>query len=308
MEYNPSFSFVMPAYKRQFLQQSIESILKQTYTNLELVVVDDASPENLYEVVRQFDDRRLRYERNPENIGAGDLVANWNHCLQFAKGEFVILATDDDVLHANYLADAVRLLRCHPEVDIVRQGVRKVDAEGNCLEYELFLPEYLSASEFAYFWGCCGVISCIPCCIFRRSALLQRGGFVSFPAAHFSDVATALALSPHGVTCVQAWNVDFRMSSANLSNRNDSPLVLAQIESTLRFMDWLHDFLRNVDDGSPGRILSAHAFQGFRRQYLYMMQNLLAKIPCRWFLRRLSFACRSPYAYKKERLRWLLGI
>ena len=103
MEYNPSFSFVMPAYKRQFLQQSIESILKQTYTNLELVVVDDASPENLYEVVRQFDDRRLRYERNPENIGAGDLVANWNHCSRFSGFSQTVSVHDAEPVGENSL-------------------------------------------------------------------------------------------------------------------------------------------------------------------------------------------------------------
>lgn len=52
-------SFIMPAWKRSFLQQAIKSVLAQEYTDFELVVVDDASPENLEEVVRTFNDSRI---------------------------------------------------------------------------------------------------------------------------------------------------------------------------------------------------------------------------------------------------------
>ena len=72
-----SFSFVMPAYKSQFLSKAIESILKQTYSVFELIIINDASPESLKEIVNQFHDERIRYEENKENIGGTDLVANW---------------------------------------------------------------------------------------------------------------------------------------------------------------------------------------------------------------------------------------
>ena len=50
----PLFSFVLPAYKAQFLQEAVASILNQTYQNLELVIVDDASPEDLKSIVNMF--------------------------------------------------------------------------------------------------------------------------------------------------------------------------------------------------------------------------------------------------------------
>ena len=80
--HTPMFSFIMPCYKRQFLGKAIESILAQTYDDFELVVVNDASPENLYEVVNSISDPRLRYEENITNLGGRDLVACWNHCLK----------------------------------------------------------------------------------------------------------------------------------------------------------------------------------------------------------------------------------
>ena len=303
----PKFSFVMPAYKRKFLADTITSILNQTFEDFELIIVDDASPENLYEVVKDFSDSRLRYERNEENLGGKNLVANWNHCLQFAHGEFVVLATDDDVLAPTYLEDAALLIARYPKIDLVRQGVRKISSTGAPLEFELFPKKYLDGAEFAYFWGCCGLISCIPNFLFRRTALIQRGGFVSFPHAHYSDVATALAMSSHGVACVQKWNVGFRMSEVNLSNRTDYHLALDQIQATNNFLAWLEHYLEQVDDFSAGRFYATRAFQGFRNQYFYMMRNLIGKIPRSKMWKAIGAILDSRYVYKKEKLMLIGG-
>lgn len=106
-----SFSFVMPAYKKRFLYQAIDSILKQRYTNFELIIVNDASPENLNEVVSMFNDERIRYEVNEKNIGGQDLIANWNHCIDYAKNDYIILATDDDMFDSDFLSDAVHMIK-----------------------------------------------------------------------------------------------------------------------------------------------------------------------------------------------------
>lgn len=90
--HTPMFSFIMPCYKRQFLGKAIESILAQTYDDFELVVVNDASPENLYEVVDSVSDPRLRYEDNITNLDGCDLVACWNFNLS-NRGEWS-LASD----------------------------------------------------------------------------------------------------------------------------------------------------------------------------------------------------------------------
>ena len=304
MKATPLFSFIMPAYKRQFLAKAIEGILAQTYDDFELVVVNDASPENLREVVADYDDQRLRYEENAENIGGRDLVANWNHCLQFARGEYVILATDDDVIEPTYLEDAACLLRKYPDVNLLRQGVRKIGPNGEPLEYELFPKDHLTASEFAYYWGCCGLISCISNFVFRREVLLAQGGFVSFPHAHYSDVATALAMSRNGVACVQVYNLGFRMSDINLSNRGEWRLALEQLEASRLFMQWVDSHLKTL--GSD--FFSRRAFYGFREQYRYMVENLVNKIPVTKTAKVINALRRSGYLYKKEKLKIMLGF
>ena len=98
-------SFIMPAYKRKFLKEAINSILAQTCREFEVVIVDDKSPEGLYDVIREYsrepsfkllpdggkkwsvDGIPVRYYQNEENIGGRDLVAAWHHAMEYATGE-----------------------------------------------------------------------------------------------------------------------------------------------------------------------------------------------------------------------------
>ena len=91
------YSFILPAYKARFFREALDSILSQTNKDFDLIIVNDASPEDLDSIVRSYNDSRIRYYVNEKNIGGKDLVAQWNHCLEYAKGEYVILASDDDV-------------------------------------------------------------------------------------------------------------------------------------------------------------------------------------------------------------------
>ena len=75
---NPLFSIAITAFKKRFLQESILSVIKQTVSNWELVIVDDCSPEDLKNIVTFFNDTRIKYFKNPKNIGAIDVVDNWN--------------------------------------------------------------------------------------------------------------------------------------------------------------------------------------------------------------------------------------
>ncbi len=80
------FSVTVPAYKAQFLAECIDSILAQTYKNLELIIVNDASPQDLDSIVSKYDDPRIRYYKNEVGFGAEHVVGNWNKCLEYAIG------------------------------------------------------------------------------------------------------------------------------------------------------------------------------------------------------------------------------
>ena len=103
MRVDIKYSFLLPAYKARFFREALDSILAQSYKDFELIIVNDASPEDLDSIVKGYNDPRIRYYVNEKNIGGKDLVAQWNHCLEYANGEYVILASDDDVYSPLYL-------------------------------------------------------------------------------------------------------------------------------------------------------------------------------------------------------------
>jgi glycosyltransferase involved in cell wall biosynthesis len=105
-------SVVIPAYNQaQFLGEAIQSVLDQTYPNFELLVVNDASPDNTAEVVGQFSDPRMRYIAHEENRG---LPAARNSGMRAAEGELIALLDGDDFFHPDKLAAHVDFYKQHP--------------------------------------------------------------------------------------------------------------------------------------------------------------------------------------------------
>lgn len=97
MSQQPLVSIGIPSYKAKYLADSIRSALNQTYNNIELIIVNDCSPEPIKDVVDKFNDARIRYYVNEKNLGGEDPGNNWNRCLELAKGEFFCLLCDDDM-------------------------------------------------------------------------------------------------------------------------------------------------------------------------------------------------------------------
>jgi glycosyltransferase involved in cell wall biosynthesis len=137
-----SFSFVLPAFKSEYLKKSIDSILAQTYPDFELIIVNDASPHPIDKIVASYQSDKIRYYKNPHNIGGADLVKNWNHCLHYAKGEYVILASDDDIYEKDFLLTASRIVMKHPTVDVVRSRVVKIDESDLIIEQNTLWMRY----------------------------------------------------------------------------------------------------------------------------------------------------------------------
>ena len=100
-------SVIIPAYNTEkYIQQAIASLLNQTLENLEIVIVDDCSTDNTVEVIRSFDDPRLRLLLNPQNLGAGGAR---NRALKAARGKWVAVLDSDDWYAPERLSRLVRV-------------------------------------------------------------------------------------------------------------------------------------------------------------------------------------------------------
>jgi glycosyltransferase involved in cell wall biosynthesis len=205
------FSFIMPVWKGKYLREAIQSILNQTYHDFELVIVDDCSPEPIQSIVESMSTKNIhcRYYRNSENIGGHDLIAQWNHCLEYAQGEYIILATDDDFYEPLFLSTFNQLTYKYPQVDLFRSRLLQVNADNQILNIDSCYKEYLSQEEFTYHM-LHDMKGGIPQYIFKRKTLQAHGGFVNFPKAWASDDATAIMMAEHGCVNSQEHLVRFR--------------------------------------------------------------------------------------------------
>ncbi len=123
VEAPPVVSVLMTAHNREdYIAESIESVLAQTFTDFELIVVDDGSTDGTVEVVtRYLKDPRVRLIRNERNLGD---YPNRNHASTFARGEFMKYHDSDDVMYPNCLEIMVRGLRAFPSAAFALSGNR----------------------------------------------------------------------------------------------------------------------------------------------------------------------------------------
>jgi glycosyltransferase involved in cell wall biosynthesis len=112
---DPTVSFVVPCYKLgHLLSECVNSILTQSYTDFEVLIMDDSSPDNTAEVSNTFNDPRVKYIANEHNIGP---LRNYNKGIALSTGKYVWLISADDFLRRPYVLERyVDLMERHPRI------------------------------------------------------------------------------------------------------------------------------------------------------------------------------------------------
>ena len=127
----------MPVYNsEQWISDSIESILSQTFSDFELVISDNASTDETEEICREFSvkDERVRYYRNDCNIGASD---NYNAVFNYSVGEYFKWASSNDICKDTFLASCIEVLDERPDVVLCYPKTRLFDGDlSNAKDYE----------------------------------------------------------------------------------------------------------------------------------------------------------------------------
>lgn len=129
----PRVSIGMPVYNGEpFLQEALESILKQTYQDWELIISDNASTDATAEIARECarHDGRVRYVRNRTNIGA---TRNFNRIVELSRGEYFKLANADDLCKPELVARCVQVLDRHPDAVLCYGRTTLIDEKGQVL-------------------------------------------------------------------------------------------------------------------------------------------------------------------------------
>jgi glycosyltransferase involved in cell wall biosynthesis len=133
----PLVSVCIPTYRgAAHLAATIESVLLQNFSDYELLIIDDNSPDETDGIVASYRDPRIRYLKNPRNFGP---EGNWNRCLEEARGRYFKLLPQDDLLYPDTLQKQVETLEADHEKhialvfgarDIINAAGRKLTQRG----------------------------------------------------------------------------------------------------------------------------------------------------------------------------------
>lgn len=236
------YTFLLPAYKPNFLAEALESIKAQTYTDFKVIVSDDCSPHDLKSIFEKTcgDDPRFVFRRNEKNMGGKSLVSHWNLLVDMCDTEYFIMASDDDIYSPAFLEKIDKLICKYPNVDLFHARIQIIDEFGEVTMKDASYEEYATQLEFLSFVDEKDHQECVPNYVYRTHKLKQIGGYVDLPLAWFSDTATNNLMAANGCSSTQDILFSFRMSGQNISciNKANSNVSLKKIEATYAF--YLH--------------------------------------------------------------------
>lgn len=280
------FTIAIPAYKRTFLKECIDSILAQTYRDFELVIVNDASPEDLESVVECYKDSRIRYYVNETNCGALNVVDNWNKCLDYALGEYLILMGDDDKLLPYCLEEYVKIMGKYPGLGLYHAWTEIIDEESRFYSVQASWPEYESAYSLLWNRWSSNRAQFIGDFLFEVSTLKRNGGFYKLPLAWCSDeISAMIAAREKGVANSQKIIFQYRANSQTISNTGDATKKMEAIRGAKK---WCAGFLKKIPDNELDRkyhgLCKKNMDRHFLKGYIYtisvdLSQSLWKKIP-----------------------------
>ncbi len=189
MSQRPYFTVAIPTYNRAaFLREAINSALSQTDPDFELVISDNASTDDTPAVVTGIKDSRLRYFRQPANLGG---VNNINFLIREARGRFFILHQDDDLLHPEFLSRCQQAVGERSDVSMFATGVYSGSKPEGVLGETIYLrdPPWLPVSRLQMATEISGMDAAImqlfslpfvpPGVAFDTECLRKTGGFFS---------------------------------------------------------------------------------------------------------------------------------
>lgn len=130
----PEISVIMPVYNvDNYVFDSMQSILCQTFENFEFIIIDDASQDGTYEIIKQFHDSRIINLQNNTNMG---IAATLNKGLKIARGKFIIRMDGDDISKPNRLKKQLDFMKANPDLIISGTHMDLINSDGDFIRQQ----------------------------------------------------------------------------------------------------------------------------------------------------------------------------
>ncbi len=206
MQQQPLVTVLMPVFNAEkFLHDSIPSILQQTFTAFEFLIIDDGSSDNSIAIIESYADERIRLVKNDTNLG---ITATLNKGLQLASCDLVARMDADDISYPYRLQMQYNYLTVHKDVVMLSAWVRHVNEDKVCVSTETPEPEviYYNLTFTCFIYH--------PTVMYRREAILTLGGY-TVPYSEDFELWWQI-IRHYKIATLPQYVLDYRLSSQSL--------------------------------------------------------------------------------------------
>lgn len=181
----PTLSVIIPNYNHGcYISKQIESIVNQTFSPTEVIIIDDASTDDSIEVIKQFvqQDRRIKLIRNEYNQGVNESI---NKVVNLSSGDYLYCCAADDQVMPGFFEQSMTLLAQHPQAGLSCTHPAFLDDETGVIDHheDWFrlsdYPRYVSSEELVKVLGPNGLWIAGHTCIVKREAFIEAGQYLS---------------------------------------------------------------------------------------------------------------------------------
>lgn len=237
-----SLAIIIPAYKNTYFLEVLNSLASQTNKNFTVYIGDDHSPNDLETIVQNFEIKlNIFYTRFDYNIGAKNLVSQWNRCVALTKGEeWLWLFSDDDLIDVTCVERFYQALAENQDAfDLYRFNTCIINAAGKITNVMPVGPTVETSEQMAYHLLLGERGNSMPDHIFSRRVYEKNGGFVATAYAQGADWAMSILFSQEkGIYVIPEAKVYWRLSGTNISSV--SPKKKAEMLSGhIQFVEWI---------------------------------------------------------------------
>lgn len=248
-------AIVIPAYKSIFLDQTLDSLAKQTCRDFTVYIGDDDSPYQLRNIVDKYMGKLdIVYHHFQENVGGRNLIEQWHRCVKLIRDEeFFCLFSDDDLMEPNNVKYFYETLHSGNDgYDVYHFNIDIIDSEGKLLKECNKYPSLLSSLQFFYMIYTGQIDARIPEFIFRTKHFWNQGGYVDFDLGYTSDNATVMVCAERqGIYSVPEAKVLWRESGINLSSDKDIVLTQRRTRALIHFLNWTDTYFARLEQVCP---------------------------------------------------------
>lgn len=219
MDNHPILSVLMPVFNsEQFVAEAIDSILNQTFKDFEFLILDDASTDKSFEIIKDFEnkDSHIKVYQNEKNLG---VVESRNKLIELSQGKYIAWIDSDDIALPNRFEKQIKFLEEHPEIGLVgaypviidenskKTGKWWFETDPQKLKIELFFHSPFLSSSI----------------VIRKSALPQNYYDSRFPVAEDFDLYSKISENSE-IANIHETLVKYRINSKGLSKSNSEKM------------------------------------------------------------------------------------